>query len=453
MLTNSILAGALGAAYLTVLLLQLNPQIPIVSESALRWFATLALSYGLHLAVAFYLLMVAREFFSMSAMSPGWASVGILAWLSAASAATAALLMWLNVHGLGAALDGNAARRMTAGAVATTAAAVVLFVIAAAHYSFGRRGSRVGAALFVIAAFGSLALPLAARGPAVPRPVQGTPGPAPGPPAAGGLAHVRMLMLDGASLEYIWPRVAGGSLPNFARLLEAGASMDLATIRPTAPDPVWAAIATGIYPSRNGIRSAASYYARGDDRAVDLLPDHCFSHALVQFGFVHVVPNGSGAWLARPIWSILGDAGVTSGIVRWPLTYPAQPVQGFLVSDRFHEVLGSMSELGVQAAYPEDIVPLARTAFAQGGDAPGDSVPARSGDPLAPVPAEVSAAARDRQYSRVMRSLAPRAAQFTALRYQGLDTFGHRDMRYTPSSIEEMPESARRRSAEAIDRY
>ena len=51
MLTNSILAGALGAAYLTVLLLQLNPQIPIVSESALRWFATLALSYGLQLSM------------------------------------------------------------------------------------------------------------------------------------------------------------------------------------------------------------------------------------------------------------------------------------------------------------------------------------------------------------------------------------------------------------------
>ena len=82
------------------------------------------------------------------------------------------------------------------------------------------------------------------------------------------------------------------------RLLDAGASMDLATIRPTAPDPVWAAAATGVYPARNGIRSAAFYLAHGDDRQVDLLPDHCFSHALVQLGLVHDLPNTSAAWHA-----------------------------------------------------------------------------------------------------------------------------------------------------------
>ena len=84
-------------------------------------------------------------------MSPGWVSVRVLAWLSAACAAVAAVLMWLNVRGFSAALDEIAARRMTAGAAATTASAIVLLGIAIAHYSFGRRGSRVGAALFSIA--------------------------------------------------------------------------------------------------------------------------------------------------------------------------------------------------------------------------------------------------------------------------------------------------------------
>ena len=42
MLTNSLLAGALGAAYLTVLVLQLNPQIPLAVEHDLaRGIATL----------------------------------------------------------------------------------------------------------------------------------------------------------------------------------------------------------------------------------------------------------------------------------------------------------------------------------------------------------------------------------------------------------------------------
>jgi predicted AlkP superfamily phosphohydrolase/phosphomutase len=72
-----------------------------------------------------------------------------------------------------------------------------------------------------------------------------------------------MLLLDGGSLEYIWPRAAAGRLPNFARLLENGAAMDLATVRPTGPEPVWAAAATGMYPAKNGVRASAVYFARG----------------------------------------------------------------------------------------------------------------------------------------------------------------------------------------------
>ena len=94
-------------------------------------------------------------------------SVRVLAWLAAAVGGRGGALMWLNVRGFGAALTETAAWRMTAGALATSVSAVVLLGIAVAHYSFGRRGSRVGAALFAIAVIGSLALPLAARGPAV----------------------------------------------------------------------------------------------------------------------------------------------------------------------------------------------------------------------------------------------------------------------------------------------
>ena len=234
MLTNSLLAGALGAAYLTVLVLQLNPQIPIASDTTLRWLLTFVLFYGVHLAVLFYLMMMAREFFSMDTLSPGWASVRVLAWLAAALAAAAAALMWLNVRGFEAALGEVATRRMTSGAAATTASAVVLLGIAVAHYSFGRRGSRVGAALFAIAAFGSLALPLAARGPAARLPhARSTPT---GVTTAAAGARVVMLLLDGASLEYVRLRAADGRLPNFSKMLDRGATLDLATVRPPAPD-------------------------------------------------------------------------------------------------------------------------------------------------------------------------------------------------------------------------
>lgn len=454
MLTNSLLAGALGAAYLTILILQLNPQVPLVSNTTWRWFATLALSYGLHLAVIFYLLMVLREFFALRVLSPGWASVRVLAWMGAASAAVASTLMWLNVRGFYTSLPEDASRRMTAGALATTASAAVLLVIAVAHYSFGRRGSRVGASLFALAAFASLALPLAARGQGIdlPHPIRATAMVASPQPGVPGQPRVTMILLDGASLEYVLPRVADGRLPTFARLVEKGAVIDLATVRPTQPDPVWAAVATGMYPAKNGVRSAASYFARSDDRMVDLLPDYCFSHALVHLGFIRDEANASNTWRARPIWSIASNAGVRVGIVRWPLTYPAEEVDGFIVSDRFHQLVGSIAEFD-RAATPREVLPWLEASFTQlpiDPDAELEQIGAiASGTP------EESALRRDRGYSLVMRNLAGEMSpRLTALRYEGLDTVGHYYLRYTqPRIFRDLPEEERRRFSQAIDRY
>jgi predicted AlkP superfamily phosphohydrolase/phosphomutase len=454
MLTNSLLAGALGAAYLTVLVLQLNPHVPIASDTTWRWFATLGIFYGVHLAALFYLLMMAREFFSLDSLSPGWASVRVLAWLAAALAASAATLMWLNVRGFEAVLGETAARRMTAGAAATSAAAVMLLGIAIAHYSFGRRGSRVGAALFVIAAFGSLALPLAARGPAVAGPPMPASSPADVSADEESNRRVVMLLLDGASLEYIWPQAAAGRLPNFARLLDTGAMLNLATVRPTGPGPIWASVATGLYPDRTGIRSGQHYTAWRAREPVDLLPDHSFSHALVHLGAVRQAPTSSEAWRAHPVWSILSDAGIRVGVVRWPLTYPAPPVDGFVVSDRYHELLGSVMELDESVAYPSAVLPLVRSAFlAPAEESLVPVVPAVAGG--RDETPEVNAARPDAAYSRTMRELRQRIdARFVALRYQGLDTIGHYYMGDTqPGVVGDPNDHDRRRHVQVLERY
>jgi hypothetical protein len=433
MLTNSLLAGALGAAYLTVIVLQLNPHVPIVSAATWRWFLSFGVLYGLHLAVIFYVAMMVREFFSFDAMSPGWASVRVLAWLSAIVAALASLVMWLNVDGFWAVLDEVAQRRMTLGAGAMTASAVVLLGVAIAHYSWGRRGSRVGAALFALAAIGSLALPLAARGRAVDPPAYAIPPYVDRGPRQSVSPRVTMLVLDGASIDYISARIAEGRLPNFGKLIETGAWMDLATIRPTQPATVYTAIASGMYPTKNGVRSAASYFALNSGRPIDLLPDHCLSHALVHLGIARDAPLASDAWRTRPLWHILGEAGIASGIVQWPLTYPVHPVRGFLVSDRFQDLLGSMFEIDNRIAYPPDVVSVARGAFGEGTDPD---------------------ATADLRYSRVMVDLRARwDVQVTALRYKGLDIAGHRYL-FMPSNLGRRGDSEpeRREAMQVLDR-
>jgi hypothetical protein len=465
MLTNALLAGALGAAYLTVLVLQLNPHVPLASDETWRWFATLGLLYGVHLGAVIYLLMMVREFFSLDSLSPAWASVRVLAWLAAALAAAAAALMWLNVRGFETALGEATTRRMTAGAIATSASAVGLLGIAVAHYSFGRRGSRVGAALFVIAVVGSLALPLAARGPAplLPPPMPGAPGAAGRPRTtspispAGEISQRRviMLLLDGASLEYIWPRAAEGRLPHFARLLDGGASLDLATLRPTGPTPVWASVATGSNPDKTGVRSGAAYFAWGARQPVDILPDHCLSHALVHFGAVRQEPGTSSTWRVRPLWTILSNAGIRVGVVRWPLTYPAPAVDGFVVSDRYHELVGSPLELSEAAAFPSSILSMVRVAFTTPDRGPqAVVVPAGAGAarPEAPV---VLAGLRDESYARTFQRLRSQIeTRFVAMRYEGLDILGHYYLGETqPGVVADANEPDRRRHVQMLDRY
>jgi predicted AlkP superfamily phosphohydrolase/phosphomutase len=453
MLTNASIAGALGAAYLTVLILQLNPQVALSSPSAWRWGLTMAVLYGVQLALGFYVVLLVRAFLSVEPFSPAWISVRLLAWLSSAEAAAVSVLMWLNLRGLSSALPDQAARRMAVGASATTAAALVLFGIAVAHYSFGRRGSKVGAALLGIALTASLVLPIAARGAGGheigPPPLRAPLAPAgvESPP------RVTMILLDGASLDYIWPRAAEGRLPNFGRLLDAGASMDLATIRPTQPDPVWAAVATGMYPAKNGIRSPMSYYALHDDRPIDLLPDDCFSHTLVQLGIVRDEGKTSAAWRARPLWTILNDYGISTGIVRWPLTYPALPVNGFVITNRFHQ-LGTLSDVEGPAAYPADSQEVAEKAFA-GSDAAAAVLP--GGTPIPPGTAANLASARwDQYYARSLRAaVRVRPVEFTAMRYQGLDTIGHNMLRYAqPQAFgADITDEERDRYGAILDRY
>ena len=440
--TNSLLAGALGAAYLTVLVLQVNPHVPLLSGTTWRWLVTLCVFYGVHLAVAFYVLLVIREFFSMDASSPGWASVRVLAWLSAAGAGTVAALMWLNANAFSAALGEAASRRMIAGSIATAAAAVALLTIAVVHYSTGRRGSRVGGALFAMATLGSVALPLAARGAAVPLPVAAPP-PAPVDPIADEQPRVLMLLLDGASLEYIRTHVADGRLPAFTKLLDAGASMYLASIRPTQPAPVWATVATGMYPAKNGVRSAAVYFARGDSRPIYLLPEYCFAHALTRFGAVRSEPTASSAWAVRPLWTILQSMGVSTGVVRWPLTYPAPATSGFVLSDRFHEMLGSVVDVDDGAAFPAAAISEARAAFASDpGSTPAEDE--RNGG---------SAARRDRQYSLAARRLTSQwPTRLAALRFEGLDVAGHQSYEDGQSSLfRDRDDSARRRRMQDLE--
>jgi hypothetical protein len=174
----------------------------------------------------------------------------------------------------------------------------------------------------------------------------------------------------------------------------------------------------------------------------------------VRLGVVRDQPNSSAAWRARPLWTILGDYGIDSGIVRWPLTYPAQPMAGFLVTDRFHQMIGSMFEIDGRAAYPPDLLPVARDAFAGSNASGADVLPAASALAAPPMP-DVTPARWDVFYSRAMRDLtAQHPVQLEAVRYQGIDTAGHYYLRYAePSAFADVSDAERQQYGGVLDRY
>jgi hypothetical protein len=431
MLTNAIAGGVLMALYVAILIFQLNPQLPVVSPTSVAWVGAMVAFYAPYLSVAWFFLMLGRDLVATEPLRPAWLSVRILAWVGVVGSASAAILTWSNLSSFAPVLSDSASERMRTGASATTIAAVSLFVIAVLRYSVARRGSRPVAALLVACLVMSVAVPLWVRGPGefpvLPRPVESD------DRHLARVAHVpfaprvSIFALDGASLGFIRQRVAAGQFPNLGRLLDRAAIVDLATLTPTQAEPIWAAAATGKSPQQNGIRSNASYRAReADVVGADILPDFCFASALPEQGFVQRSMPTASSLLARPLWDILSDYGIASGVAGWPLSYPARADRGFVLSDRFDEAASEPLRLrDASAGDPTTAVDIAREIFDRWQTtARVDVLPALAA--TFPDPIGLNQARWDRAYHDSVRALTPQfAPRLTAVRYEGLATFGH----------------------------
>ena len=453
MLSNSIIAGGTAAAYLVVLFLQVNPALPLVASSTWWLAATIWAGYGVNLAAGCYALIVIRLVLSTDAFSPGWLSVRVLSIFCSGAAVGATALMWLNLRGFRATLDDASAQGMAIGASAMTACAAAFVVLAILRLSVGRRAGRAGGLAVMLLIAASVALPLLARGWGRAATLGGRrleigasfadqrPG-----------ARVILLAVDGASLDIISPAAADGRLPNFGRLLDAGATLHLATLRPTQPGPVLTAMATGKLPAHNGVRSAATYTAAtGSGAEIDLLPDFCFAHGLVSAGLLSESTQTSDSLRALPLWSLLGEAGLASTIVRWPLTFPARPLLGTMVTDQYHrasDIALALDEPGL--TYPTELAQELRADAGQpvaGGASPSPAVPGADYPGGAPL-------TLDQRYISIADRLDARSpTPLLVLRLQGLDTVSHYYLRQAmPRAFGDVSDEERRLYGRVLER-
>ena len=460
MLTNSLIAGALVGAYVALLVLQLNPMVQLGSMPVARLILTWGAFYGVHAAAFFYGLIVLRQLFAVEVRPPGWISLRLLAAFGTIAVCLSAVVTWLNLDGFRSVLGPDASARLANGAQVESLCTVLCVSLAVMQARL-RSGRRIVAAVFAIVLVASLAGPLYLRGAGEPTPPPRTPVAVQLVPAQSS-SRVYMILLDGASLEVIAPNTAGGRFPNFGRLLDGGAVMHLATLRPTQPAPVWTAVATGKLPYKTSVYSAGRYVVPGSEQPLDLLPDFCFAQALVRLGLIEEQGLASDAVRARPIWELLSGYGITAGVIDWPLTYPAHGVNGYLISDEFlhrdpASVIASIGDLPL--AYPPEAADQARVArLSATRDAasiafaaqPASGTQLREGQVM---PANALAAdAAAEQIGESFGGLRP--VQFTAIRYPGIDAVGHYYMRYAvPRAFGDVSDEERLRHGRVLEQY
>lgn len=112
--------------------------------------------------------------------------------------------------------------------------------------------------------------------------------------------------LDPDTVELLWER---GELPHLRAIAERGTWTVLRT-RYTASPIIWTTIATGMPPARHGILDFVAAGERGD------------------------VPVSSGLRRVPAIWNMLGGTGLEVAVVGWWASWPAEAVDGVVVSDR-----------------------------------------------------------------------------------------------------------------------
>jgi predicted AlkP superfamily phosphohydrolase/phosphomutase len=138
---------------------------------------------------------------------------------------------------------------------------------------------------------------------------------------------MRLLIIgiDGATFDLIHPWIDEGHLPNLERLVRGGVSSALRSTLPPVTSPAWPTFMTGCNPGKHGV-----------------------------FDFIQ--PSGADFQLVNAtkirqptLWQRLSNAGYRVGVLNVPVTYPPQPLNGFMIS-------GILSPKNEHISYPEDLI-------------------------------------------------------------------------------------------------
>ncbi|MFT4943267.1 MAG: putative AlkP superfamily phosphohydrolase/phosphomutase/tetratricopeptide (TPR) repeat protein [Patiriisocius sp.] len=126
---------------------------------------------------------------------------------------------------------------------------------------------------------------------------------------------VLLIGWDAADWDIIWPLIAQGKMPALKSLIERGVYGNMSTMNPPYSPMLWTSVATGKTPDKHGV-----------------------------LGFIEVTPDAKSvrpvtttSRKTRALWNIFHNKGLQSNLVGWWPSFPVEPINGTVISDRFQK--------------------------------------------------------------------------------------------------------------------
>ncbi|MFB6345424.1 MAG: alkaline phosphatase family protein, partial [bacterium] len=171
-----------------------------------------------------------------------------------------------------------------------------------------------------------------------------------------GPAHPRFVVLgmDGLDPDIVRDMASRGELPNFKRLMERGELQNLKVPNPPISPTSWASFITGSNPGRHGVlgfigRDPETY---GPELFTTIESAEMFLNLPSNlnipgsYNIPLAPPNYTSKRQGTPFWEITSEQGITSTMIKVPVTFPPEQVSGRMISG-----LGAPDLKGTQGSY------------------------------------------------------------------------------------------------------
>ncbi|PIE51981.1 nucleotide pyrophosphatase [Candidatus Fermentibacteria bacterium] len=144
-------------------------------------------------------------------------------------------------------------------------------------------------------------------------------------------SKVVILGLDGLSPYLVEKYWQNGDLANFKKLADSGTYRRMRTTTPGVSPVAWSSFQTGVNPGKHGI---FDFLAPDRKRYLAVLSSVKTATYKKKnlLGRVREEVSSSILRMSKPFWSLLGKYGIRSTILRVPITYPPEPLDGRLLS-------------------------------------------------------------------------------------------------------------------------